>query len=114
MSTGQNSQSNEKEIYFIILRPSEEKVNLDLKFSSEMAPQRIFTKSIEKGKNSFLEHNVFKLNIKKTEKKENDKKEKDKKEKDKKQNYKIEYIEGEDAYDILFQLKKIPSFMIQN
>ena len=110
MSTGQNSQSNEKdnekEIYFIILRPSEEKVNLDLKFSSEMAPQRIFTKSIEKGKNSFLEHNVFKLNIKKTEKKENDKKEKDKKEKDKKQNYKIEYIEGEDAYDILFSVKE--------
>jgi len=85
MSTGQNSQSNEKdkekEIYFIILRPSEEKVNLDLKFSSEMVPQRIFKKSIEREKNSILEQNVFKLNIKKTEKKEKDQKEKDKKKK---------------------------------
>ena len=110
MSNEQNAQSNEKdkekEIYFIILRPSEEKVNLDLQFSTEITPQRIYKKSIEKGKNSFLEHNVFKLNIKKNDKKEKDKKEKDKKEKDKKENYEIEYIEGEDAYDILFSVKE--------
>ena len=109
MSSGKNDQSSdkdkEKEVYFIILRPSEEKVNLDPKFSSEMAPQRIYKKSIEKGNGSFLEHNVFKLNIKKNEKKVKDKKVKDKKGENKK-DYKIEYIEGEDAYDILFSVEE--------
>jgi len=112
MSTEKDAQSSdkEKEIYFIILRPSEEKVNLDKKFSSEIAPQRIYT-SNEKEKGSSLEHNVFKLNIKKNEKKEKDKKVKDKKEeKEKKEKkskeYKLEYIEGEDAYDIVFTVKE--------
>ena len=37
---GQNAQSGgkEKEIYFIILRPVDKKVNLNLKFSPEYAP----------------------------------------------------------------------------
>ena len=66
-----NDQSNtkEKEIYFIILCPNKGKVNFDLKFSTEIAPQRIYKKSIEKGNCSFLEYNVFKLNIKKKKKK---------------------------------------------
>jgi len=58
----QNAQSGgkEKEIYFIIIRPADKKVNLDLKFSPEYAPQRIYKRYFEKGKDSFLEYNVFK------------------------------------------------------
>ena len=78
--------SKEKEIYFIILRPSEEKVNFDFTFTSENAPQRIYQRSIEKSKGSFLEHNVFKLTIKKTEKKAQDKDKTDKKDKKEKKN----------------------------
>ena len=78
---GQNEPSSEKEIFFIILKPSEEKVNLDLKFSSENSPQIIHKNRIEKEKDSYLEYNVFKLNIKKNEKREKDKKENKKKRK---------------------------------
>jgi len=84
--------NNEKDIYFIILRPSEEKLNFNLKFESENPPKRIYIKNIEKGNGSFLEHNVFKLNIKKNEKEKVS------------NNYKIEYIEGKDSYDILFSV----------
>ena len=95
---GQNAQSGgkEKEIYFIILRPIKEKVNLELKFSSEITPQRIYRKCIEKGKDSFLENNVFKLNIKKSEMKK----------KKKIEDYEIELIEGENAYNISFSIKE--------
>ena len=89
MSSEQSSK--EKEIYFIILRPSEEKINFNLKYELENPPKRIYIKRIEKGNGSFLEYNVFKSNIKKNEKKEKDS-----------NNYKIEYIEGKDSYDILF------------
>ena len=107
---GQNSQSNdkEKEIYFIILRPSKEKVDLDWEFSSsELTPSRIYKNVIKKGKDSSLEENVFKLIIKESENEKESEKEKGKgkkKEKNKK-SYKIEYIQGDDAYDILFSTK---------
>lgn len=96
----QNGQSSdkEKEIYFIILRPSEEKVDLDLEFSSsELAPSRIYKKVIQKEKDSFLEENVFKLIIKESEKENETEKSK--------KSYKIEYIQGDDSYDILFSTK---------
>ena len=94
------SSGKEKEIYFIILRPSEEKVDLDLEFSSsEFAPSRIYKKVIQKGKDSFIEENVFKLIIKESEKrkekgkgkekeKEEKEKEKEKEEKEKEKNKK--------------------------
>ena len=93
MSTkGQSGQSFDKEIYFIILRPSEEKVDLDLEFSSsELAPSRIYKKIIKKGKDSFLEENVFKLIIKESQKEKEKEKEKGKrkeKEKEKEKNKK--------------------------
>ena len=47
---GKNSQSNdrEEEIYFIILSQSEEKVSLnDLKFISEITPQKIYKKKLK-------------------------------------------------------------------
>lgn len=94
---GQNPQSNEKErdIYFVILRPSEEKVNFNqLKFLSEISPKIVYNKSIEKGKGSYLEYIVFKLNIKIKDKDKN------------KKNQKLEYIIDEDTYDILFSVKE--------
>ena len=99
---GETAQSSdkEKEIYFIISTPSEEKVNFDnLKFISDITPQIIYDKSIEKGNGSFIEHNIFKLNIIKKEKE---------KEKDKKSstNYKLEYTIGEDSYEISFSVKE--------
>jgi hypothetical protein len=100
------SNDKEKEIFFIILVPSEEKLNLKFKFSSEIAPQLFYKKSIERGNSSFLEHNVFKLNIIQSEKKEKNKTEKKEKKKQVGNNYKIECIEGEDAYDILFSVKE--------
>jgi hypothetical protein len=58
MSANQNTQSNdiEKVIYFIILRPIEEKAQLDIKFSSEIAPQRIYIK-----KKKILKKKMFPL-----------------------------------------------------
>ena len=103
VQSGQSS-AKEKEIYFIILRPGEEKVDLDLEFSSsELSPSRIYNKVIQKGKDSFLEENVFKLIIKESENEnetENDETEKGKK------SYKIEYIQRDDSYDILFSTKE--------
>ena len=64
---GQNAQSNgkEKEIYFIIITPKEEKLNFnDYKFLSEIIPQKIFYNNIKKVSGSSIEENVFKLNIK--------------------------------------------------
>ena len=96
----QNAQQNdkEKEIYFIVLRPSEEKINFNLKFSSEITPQSIYKKNIDKGNGSFLEHNVFKF-------KKNETKEKAKKDKEKNK-YIIKSIEGDDAYDIIFSVQE--------
>ena len=103
-SQGQISQSNnkEKEIYFIILTQSEKKVDLDWEFSSsELAPSRIYKNVIKKGKDSSIEENVFKLIIKENEKEKEIENGKEKVKK-KKKKYKIEYIQGDDAYDILF------------
>ena len=98
MSSNQQNIS-EKEVYFIILTPGEEKVDFNKKCKSENAPKSIYKKSIEKGKGYFLDHNVFKLTIvKKEESEDNDEKDEDE--------YKIEYIVGNDSYDILFSFKE--------
>ena len=90
----QNSQSDEVSIYFIILTPSEEKINFDdLKFLSDIEPQKIYNTNIEKENGSFLSHNVFKLDIKK---KENNKKA---------IKYQLQYEIGEESYDIIFDYK---------
>lgn len=73
-------------------------MDLDLEFSSsELAPSRIYKKVIQKEKDSFLEENVFKLIIKESEKENETEKSK--------KSYKIEYIQGDDSYDILFSTK---------
>ena len=95
MSSNQQSQQNnqEKEVYFIILTPGEEKVDFNKVFKSQNVPKSIYKKSIEKGKGYFLEHNVFKINIVKKE------------DKDIEEKYIIKYIVGDDSYDIILSLK---------
>lgn len=91
----QNSQSDDISIYFIIITPSEEKLNFaDLKFLSEIEPQIIYTTNIEKEKGTFLSHNVFKLDIKKKQKNK------------KAVKYQLRYEIGEESYDILFDYKE--------
>jgi len=87
----QSTKSNDKAIYFILLSPSEEKIEFkDLKFLSEIDPIIIYNKSTEIGKGSFLYQNVFKLDIKNNEKIKKDDK------------YYLQYEIGEESYDILF------------
>ena len=91
----QNNQSNDKEIYFIILSSSEEKINFGgLKFLSEIEPEIIHYGSIEKVKGSSLFYNVFKFDIKTNEKKK------------KTIQYQLQYEIGEESYDILFDVKE--------
>ena len=91
----QNSQSDDISIYFIIITPSEEKLNFaDLKFLSEIEPQIIYTTNIEKEKGTFLSHNTFKLDIKKKQKNK------------KAVKYQLQYEIGEESYDILFDYKE--------
>ena len=90
----QITKSNDKAIYFILLSPSEEKIEFkDLKFLSEIDPIIIYNKSTEIGKGSFLYQNVFKLDIKNNEKIKKDDK------------YYLQYEIGEESYDILFEDK---------
>ena len=91
----QDNQSISREIYFIVLIPSEEKINFDdLKFLSEIEPETIYESSIEKGKGSFLFHNVFKMILKKIEKNE------------KTLQNTLQYEIGEQSYDISFNVQK--------
>ena len=104
-SQSEQSSSQEKEIYFIIITPKEKNINFnDLKFKSEILPQKIYSKSIEKVNGQSIEHNVFKLNVIKNKEKEKEK------EKEKKKNsgtkYDLPYIIGDDAYDIIFSVKE--------
>jgi hypothetical protein len=95
----QNTQSNDKEIYFIISNSSEEKINFsDLKCLSETPPKIIYEKSVDKGKGSFLFYHLFKLALKESEK----------------HKYKVQYEFGEVLYDIFLRLKTILSFMRLN
>ena len=81
-------------IYFILLIPSEEKIDFkDLEFLSEIKPVIIYN-DIKKREDSFLFQNVFKLNIKKNEKIK------------KKIKYQIQYVMDEYLYDILFEVKE--------
>ena len=58
----QKIQSNDKDIYFIILNRSEDKINFfDSKCLSEINSEIIYYKRIKKEKDSFLIINVFKI-----------------------------------------------------
>ena len=90
-----NIQSINKEIYFLILSQSEDKINFfDSKCLSEINPEIIYYKRIKNGKDSFFFNYVFKLTL--NEKEENKEWSK----------YKIQYEIGEELYDILFDIKE--------
>ena len=97
----QNTESNQ-DVYFLILIPSDEKIDFgNLKFTSKISPMIIFKKIIEKENGTFLEEIVFKFKKKKeTETKEEKEKTKGEKE------YMIKFIEGDNIYIISFEVKK--------
>ena len=102
----QNDESNDsdKDVYFIILRPSEEKIDftgLNYETKNKITPLIAFNKRIDKEDKSYLEEIVFKFK-KKRKKKEIDK---DKKESTKSTKYAITFFEGDHTYDITFSLK---------
>ena len=91
----QKIQSNDKDIYFIILNRSEDKINFfDSKCLSEINPEIIYYKRIKNGKDSFLFKHVFKLTLNKNE------------ENKERSRYIIQYEMGEELYDILFNVKE--------
>ena len=91
----QESNSSEKELYFIVLtekdKNDEKEISNGLNFSSEIAPQIYYEKDIEKENGSLIKHRVFKLSIKKNDQKEIP--------------IKIEYEIGDDIYTIKFEIK---------
>lgn len=99
--SAQNDEPNDKnkEVYFLILRRSEEKIDFkNLKFASKISPTIIFSNNTEKQNGKYIEEIVFKF---KKKKKKNEK-EKTKGEKE----YTINFIEGEHTYIISFDAKK--------
>ena len=102
----QNDESNvsDRDVHFIILRPSEEKIDftgLNYETKNKITPLIAFKNKIEKEDNTYLEEIVFKFK-KKRKKKEIDK---DKKESTKSTKYAITFFEGDHTYDISFSLK---------
>ena len=88
------------EVFFIILRPSEQQINFEnLEFLSNITPEIFYNKPIKKEDKSFLEEIVFKF------KRPTKEKEKGKKKKSSSNNYEIQYIDGDYTYIILFSLK---------
>ena len=102
---GQNDETNDndKDVYFLILRPSEEKIDftgLNYETKNKIEPKIIFQKRIDKGNETYLEEIVFKFK-KKTKKKEKE----GKKESTESAEYSITFLEGENIYEITFTLK---------
>ena len=107
----QNTQKRfpetENEVFFIILRPSEQQINFEnLEFLSDVTPEHFINKTITKGDKSFLEEIVFKF------KKPRKEKEKGKK-KSSSNNFEIQYIDGDYTYIILFSKTNL-LYMKQN
>lgn len=102
---GQNDKSNNKEdAYFLILRPSEEKIDftgLNYETKNKIEPKIAFKNRVDKEDKTYLEEIVFKFK-KKVKKKE---KVKDKKNSTKSTKYAITFFEGDHTYDISFSLK---------
>jgi len=102
---GQNDESNgnDKDVYFLILRPSEEKIDftgLNYETKYKIEPKIIYQKRIDKGNETYLEEIVFKFK-KKTKKKEKE----GQKESTKSTKYSITFLEGDHTYEITFPLK---------
>jgi hypothetical protein len=92
---------NDKDLYFLILNPSE--LNIDfknLKYVSNISPSIIFNKTIEISKGNQLEEIVFKFTRRKKKKDNKEKK------KDGEKEYIIKYISGDHSIIISFDAKK--------
>ena len=93
-------EEKERDIYFIILNPSEEKLDFKtLNFSSIITPSIIFNKNVNKENEKQVEEIVFKFKLKKK------KKDKGKKEKGGKECI-IKFFSGNHTYTISFDTKK--------
>ena len=91
------SNANDKDVYFIILRPSEEKIDftgLHYETKKKITPLIAFKKRIDKEDKTYLEEIVFKF-----------KKKGKKKEPTEWTDYAITFFEGDHTYDITFSLK---------
>ncbi len=67
-----DSDDKNKEVYFLILRPSEEKIDftgLKCETKNNIKPSIIFQKRIDKGNETYLEEIVFKFKKKQKKKK---------------------------------------------
>ena len=92
-----DSDTKDKDVYFLILRPSETKINftgLNYETKNKIKQYIVFQNRIDKEDNTHLEEIVFKFK-KKVKKKESTKSTK----------YSITFFEGNHTYDISFSLK---------
>jgi len=89
-------EDKEREIYFMVLILKEEikETSNELNFTSEIEPEIIYEKEIEKENGSVFECKVFKFKVKKKEANENE------------ILYTIEYLIGNDIYTIRFNNKE--------
>jgi hypothetical protein len=98
----ENDKNNEG--YFIILIPSEEKINfqgLSYKAKNMLEPSIIFKNRVEKNDETFLEEIVFKFKKKKKIKDEDD----NENESSKPTKYEVKFFEEEHIYKITFSSK---------
>ena len=104
MAPKDESKEKNKDVYFIIVRPSEEKIDfkgLNYETDNKIKPIIVFNKTIDKEDKTYLEEIVFKFK-KKSKKKEKDGKNK---ESTKSTKYAIKFLEEEHTYNITFSLK---------
>jgi len=98
IAVNDKSIAKENEVYFIVLRPSEEKIDFTkVKFKSDIIPKIIHNKNNKsnlKGSESYLEEIVFKFIKKNKGKKATSS-----------NNTVLKYIEGDDEYVISFSAK---------
>ena len=100
----ENDKNNEG--YFIILIPSEEKINfqgLSYKAKNMLEPSIIFKNRVEKNDETFLEEIVFKFKKKKKKKKKDE--DDNENESSKSTKYEVKFFEEEHIYKITFSSK---------
>ena len=95
-SQNESIKDKDKDVYFLVLRPSEEKIyftGLNYETKNKIVPQIIFQERIDREDKTYLEEIVFKFK-KKKEKAPN-----------KATEYAITFYKGDHTYDISFSLK---------
>ena len=98
MTTQENEEAKNKDVHFLILRPSEEKIDfegLNYETKNKIKPEIAFKKRVEKEDGTYLEQIVFKFK-KKSKKKDGE---------TKSTKYAIKFFEGDHTYSITFSLR---------